>query len=82
MYRIVVHRRGRPETEIGHGLEEPDVLRLFFILHNAVHVAIDPVPLVCPREGGEPCLIFPEEIRGLRLLSDGRDVTERVLVED
>ena len=45
MYRILLHRRGRPQTELGHDLEKADVLRLFFILHNAVHVANDPVPL-------------------------------------
>lgn len=81
MYRILLRRRGRPESRLGQGLDEADVLRLFYILHNAAHVVSDPVPLVCPRPRGDTALLFPQEIQSLRLLHDGVDVTEQALVD-
>ena len=82
MYRILIHRRGQPEMELGHGLSRDDVIRLFFVLHNAVHVARDPIPLMCPRDSGRTAFVFPQEIRELRLMADGVDVTANTLVGD
>jgi hypothetical protein len=81
MIRILIRRRGAPVVELGHELEEAEVVRLFFVLHNAVHVSRDPMPLLCPGEEGRATFVFPQEVRSLRLVRDGVDVTERTLTE-
>ena len=81
MMSIRIRRHDSEEEELIPGHEDQDVLRFFFILHNAVHVADDPVPLAHTFEDGRTTFVYPQDIASLRLFDGEEDVTQRTLAE-
>ena len=81
MKTIRLRLRDTEVEEVIPAADDRDTLRFFFILHNAVHVSDDPVPLVYSLADGQTGFVYPQDIASLRLYEDGEDVTQETLAE-
>lgn len=81
MKTIRIRRHDTDVEDVIPATDDRDTLRFFFILHNAVHVSDDPVPLVYSLGDGSSGFVYPQDIASLRLFDDGEDVTQETLAE-